>query len=469
MGFYSTSKGKYVIFIYIRNEANLSALEAGETLTVTLPISGNFSDDSIITGINLAVAHPKDNLKISIFNNAKITLTNMEFPINRIADEPPVIVAPSFKLEGEPNFTFNGNNWDPQLIIKPTEAFSVPSDTLKVQFEIKIPDYSTLRPLMSWGSRETAISGSFGYGPSDLGIYFAGTSNIGITQGNLFAAFDDNSEALSAGETVTLTLPVTGTFKDDDIITAVKFMITHGDNAAQFASKDVSISNFEFVRKTENNILSDGQKYTFSGGEWWPQLTVKTTSSIAVSAQTRRIKFDIRIPDYETLYPLMTYGSREVAGGGSFGYGGSDLGIYFSGEGFSNIGVTQGVLYSAFDANKEALSQGKRVTLNLPISGTFKEGDVITAVNLMVTHGANAAAFNGKFIALSNVELLPFEYDSAYLDCDEKVTASDLVIIKKLLFATDVTVANKNEGDVNGDGAIDILDYVTLYEKTLGL
>jgi len=63
-------------------------------------------------------------------------------------------------------------------------------------------------------------------------------------------------------------------------------------------------------------------------------------------------------------------------------------------------------LYNAFDANEEALAAGKRVTLTLPITGTFADDDVITALNLMVTHGNNASTFSGRFIALSNVELL---------------------------------------------------------------
>ena len=37
-------------------------------------------------------------------------------------------------------------------------------------------------------------------------------------------------------------------------------------------------------------------------------------------------------PDYSTLRPLMSLGSRSTAGGGSFSYGGNDLGIYFDGK-----------------------------------------------------------------------------------------------------------------------------------------
>ncbi len=437
-------------------DANSTDLSAGKLVTLTLPLKGTLGENATITDIRMMVAHDS---KASTFAGKAVSISNFSF----------ITPDHSEVISDGPDFKFSGSDFYPQLTISTNEPYAVNSDIYKVRFDIKMPDYATLRPLMSWGSRENANGGSFGYGPTDLGIYFEGTSYIGVTQGNLFAAFDDNATALSAGETVTLSLPITGTFEDDDIITAVKFMITHGSNAASFSGKSVSISNFEFILKTENNILSDGPKYKFTGSTWWPQLTVKTTEPVTLTSETRRIKFDIRIPDYEELRPFMTLGSRETAGGGSFSYGGNDLGIYFTGNGVSGVGVTQGNLFAAFDANKEALSQGKRVTLTLPISGNYKEGDVITALNIMITHDANASKFSNKFVAISNVELLPFEYDKADLDCDENITAADIIIIKKLLFATDVTVANKNAGDVNGDGVIDICDYVILYEKVLAI
>jgi len=570
---------QYTLFTFLRNEANLSALAEGKTLTATLPISGTFPDTAVITGLNLLVAHPTTGgTDYTVFNNAKITLSNLEFPIEKVKTETNVTDIPTLKLADGPDYTFSGNQWDPQLVVKAKETFIVPENTVKLKFSIKmpdietlfplmswgskggtvssdsmndtwggsgfaiyfkgenvtrvgitqkdffdalnanktalangeavtmefkvsgefaknakitdinmmvahdskastfsgkavsisdiefitdnhtnilsggpgytfsgseyypqltvntysplevysdiyqikfdvaIPDYATLRPLMSWGSRGGGVDfDEFGenddkYGPTAFGIYFDGVKYVGVTQGNLFKAFDENSEELSAGNTVSLTLPISGTFKDGDIITAVKFMVTHGSNAATFAGKAVSISNMQFVRKSDNNILSDGPKYKFTNSAWWPQLTVKTTEPITLNSETRRIKFDIRIPDYEILRPLMSWGSR---GGGvdfdEFGenddkYGPTAFGIYF--DGVKYVGVTQQDLYNAFDANEEALAAGKRVTLTLPITGTFADDDVITALNLMVTHGNNASTFSGRFIALSNVELL---------------------------------------------------------------
>ena len=319
-------------------------------------------------------------------------------------------------LANGPDYTFNGNEWDPQLSVDAASNLTVSSDINTIKLDIKMPDYNTLKDYMSAGSRSSLGGGSFTYDYSlDLGIYFSGTgvTGVGVTQGDLKNAFNENAAALGNGETVTLTLPVSGTFESDAVITGINVMLAHDSAAANFSGKSISISNFIFNPKVDLQasesalVLVDGPDYTFNGNNWDPQLSVDAKSNLTVSEDYDTIKFDIKMPDYNTLKNYMSAGSRSTVGGGEFGYGGTDLGIYFSGTGVTGVGVTQYDLFNIFDANAAALGNGETVTLTLPVSGTFTEGGVITGIRIMLAHDSAANNFNGKSISISNIEFNP--------------------------------------------------------------
>ena len=285
-------------------------------------------------------------------------------------------------------------------------------------------------------------------------------------------------------------------------------MLAHGDAAANFSGKSISISNFVFNGPSSISLIN-GSDYTFNGNQWDPQLEVSARN--IVSRHYNTITVDIAIPDFTSLRGSMKYGSRSALGGGEFSYGPDDLGIYFSGTGVTGVGVTQGDLYSIFDANADALGNGETVTLTLPISGEFESGAEITGVKVMLTYGGEAANFSGKSISISNMELslalthvaakeatVTTKGNNEYYYCencgkyyadnkgeteiletatvilaggdfdgDDNVGASDSVMLKKCLFDDAVDFTNPNNGDINGDGNVDILDYVILSNAIL--
>lgn len=319
-------------------------------------------------------------------------------------------------LKGGPEYTFAGNAWNPQLTVE-TEELAVSEDVSTLKFDIKIPDYETLKPLMKAGSLSTVGGGSWGYGAdTDLGIYFEGVSvkGIGVVQRDLFAAFEANAEALSAGETVSLTLPISGTFSAESVISGVNIMVTHGDDTAPaFADKAISLSNFVLNPVVEEEVsqnvltLKEGPDYKFTGNNWDPQLVVGT-EEFTVSAEYKEIRIDFSIPDIETLRPKMSAGSRSSVGGGEFSYGAdTDLGLYFGGENVTGVGVSQAALFNAFDQNKQALAAGETVSVVFPISGDFTVGGKITDLRIMLSHESPASEFEGKDISISYVGFDP--------------------------------------------------------------
>ncbi len=221
--------------------------------------------------------------------------------------------------------------------------------------------------------------------------------------------------------------------------------------------------------------LKDGPDYTMTSG-WEGQLSVATDKAVATHSSMTSITFDLTLPEAETLRPLMNAGSKGgTATADGMQYGGGDFAIYFTGTNVSRVGVRQDTFFKAIDDNMEALKAGERVTLTLDLDGTFVSGGTITGIKLYVTHpvtGNDTSAFSGAAISLShiyfnyNAETFP-EYDDADLDLDGTVGATDLTMIKKAMFETEVDIDNINYGDVNGDGKFDILDCVAVAKKAL--
>lgn len=205
----------------------------------------------------------------------------------------------------------------------------------------------------------------------------------------------------------------------------------------------------------------------FSGNAWEPQLTINTNVGYTVNSEVNKIRFQLKFADIAELRSSMKIGSKSVLGGGSWGYGGGDLGIYFSGTDVSGIGVTQVDLFNVFDANITALSNGETVTVTLPVSGEFSDTSVITSFHIMVSHGDSAAVFSGKQISISDLEFLTENIND--LNGDGSVNSVDIMMLKGLIFDVAVDIPNRNNGDINGDGEINILDYLLLKKAILGI
>ena len=438
-----------------------------EWITLVLPLSYFLSDRYNVLSMDLGYSKQASNTQTHFHS--------IEFATSQYANEVlehgnSVYCNNEFPLYGGDNFKMGGTEWHPQLFIGGDKRVVVSRYTKAIQFDLTMPDYATLRNSFTNGSRSSLGGGSFTYSPAyDLGLYFKGENvgGIGVTKSNLFNGLSSHASDLSAGKTVRVTLPISGKFTDGSAVEGMMLMFAHGSSAANFSGKSISIANVEFVVDNPDSILKEGPKYTLSSSAWWPQLVINTKTNYRVNSDTRKVKFDVKIPDYETLRPLMKWGCR----GGCVNfdefesYGSNAFGIYF--DAVKYVGVTQGDLFAAFDKNSVALSAGETVTLTLNLSGDFSDGDFITDVRFMFTHGDNAAAFNGKDIYISNFEFIDVIYSGADLNCDESLNSVDITMFKKLIFESDVQVANKNKGDINGDGELDILDYVKLYEMIL--
>ncbi len=445
---------------------NSSKALACEWVTLVLPLSKKLDDRYLILSMDLGY-----NAAV----NSETYIHSIEFATAEYANDvlnmgDSFYKNTEFPLYNGSNYKFTGHAWYPQLNVGGAERVVVSRYTTSVQFDLTMPDYATLQKNFTNGSRSSIGGGSFTYSPSlDLALYFSGenVNGIGVTKSNLFNVLKSHSTDLSAGKTVKVTLPISGKFTDGSAVESLHFMFAHDDKASAFSNKSFSISNFEFVIDDPNSVLKGGPKYTFSGAEWWPQLVINTQSNCNVSSDTRKVRFSVRIPDYATLRPLMKWGSR--GGGVNFdefeSYGSHAFGIYFGSVKY--VGITQYDIFKAFDKNSAALSAGETVTLTFNISGEFKDDDVITDVRFMLTHSSDAAGFNGKDIYISNFEFIDVIYASSDLNCDETVNALDAVMIKKILFNTEIAIINKNRGDINSDGVVDILDYVKLYEAIL--
>ncbi len=435
-------------------EENEEALVAGEIVTLTLPISGRFPEGSSVNGMNVMLTFKE---LANVLQDKDIYIANAEFLYDTIL------------LNDGPDYAFSPEPWEPQLIIN-TKDFMVSSEYTAMAFDLKFEDIASVRSYMKPGSKGTLDGSEMAYnGDIALGIYFEGTNvaRKGVTQTDLFSAFDINAAALSAGETVRVVVPVSGGFTDDGIINQIKMMVTYDPNHTYFDNVPISISNVSFLRN--RIVLKSGAEQKFTANPWDPQLSV-ATNNYNVASNITEIKFDISIEDFAALRANMSAGSKGSIGDQGMTYNGEvDLGIYFGGTDVAGVGVTQSDLFAAFDANTEALSAGETVTLTLPVKGLFKNTGVINSLNIMVAHDTGAAVFADKAVTLDNIEFIYKPIAAADVNCDNEVNAQDIVIVKKVLFGTAVDIVNENQGDINGDGYIDILDYIAVKTAALNV
>ncbi len=375
---------------------NEEQLAKGETITVTLPISGAFTDDGEITGISIMLAHDST---AGILNDLPISISDFEFKIASEDNDAAVLY-----LADGPDYTFNANAWDPQLVINAKKPFATSSLYLKIKFDIKLEAISTIKSSFTGGSRSSLGGGEFSYNSDiDLGIYFTGTdvTGIGVTQNDMFDVLNQAEELLAKGETATVTMPISGTFTDGGEITGVSIMPSHGDFAAVLADVPVSISDITFLKEGEEEhadnelVLKGGPSFILTNEQWNPQLNIPTESFV-LPATTGYMQLEIAVSDIDTVLDNFAAGSRSTLGGGEFSYDFSrDLGIYFSGTNVTGIGVTQENFKTALNAARDDLLKGKHVVLELPVSGDIEEGAIINELHFMVSFKELANAVEG--------------------------------------------------------------------------
>lgn len=163
--------------------------------------------------------------------------------------EPEALENTYLKLQDGPDYTLTANNWWPQLSVNTAKNVMVNSTLTSVTLDIRMPDVETIRSLMTDASRGgSADSTNFDYSGNGFAIYFSGTNvtQVGISHINFRKALDENKEALKAGETVTVTMPISGKFTNGGIITGINMMIAHDNNGLKLGGYEVSFSNIYF-------------------------------------------------------------------------------------------------------------------------------------------------------------------------------------------------------------------------------
>jgi len=354
----------------------------------------------------------------------------------------------ALNLKGGPDYTFTGENATvPQFTVETAEALTVSTDITRVKFDLKMPDVVILRQNMSKGSKGgNAVKEDMTYGSDSFAIYFSGTdvTMVGITQKDFYAALDKYADHLAAGQSVTMFFNISGSFKDTGVITGLNIMVSRSKKAEVFDGKPFSLSNIVFnpSDSEEDHIptppppsgdstaafneleLKDGPDFKFTAQGWDPQLSVEAVNKCYVQTDFTKIKFDLKMPDVETLRPLMNTGSRgggvdfDEFGVNNSGYHGGAFAIYFSGSDVKRVGVTQSNFFAALDANKDALAAGEAVTLEFTISGNFKAGASISGIHIMLAHyvvGKDLSPFNDSPISISNMHF-PVDYTPATLE-----------------------------------------------------
>ncbi len=375
-------------------------LKAGKTVTVDFPISGTFVDGGVIESMHFMLAHDS---RASYFDGKPISVSDVEF------------LTDTMFLDNSDKYEFVGNKTEPQLKITPAYGVHTSKGYHSIKFDIKLPQFAELVNYMTAGSDLSVGGGSFSYDKEkDFALYFTGNDigTVGVTQKDFFDFFNRYEEELSAGKTLTVTLPLTGTFKDHGFINGMNLMFSNGDSALKFDKQLIYLSNIEFISSKEF-YLEGGPEFTMSSGWYTPQLETGA-KTISVNSSHRKLRFDIALEDAKTLINNMSTGSGSTVGGGSWSYYEGDLAFYFTGQNVDGVGIMQGDFFE-FLRNKQNLADlnsGKTLTATLNIGGSFPDNAVITGMKMFVAHPSNGtgtkdhSVFEGKKIYLSNMAFI---------------------------------------------------------------
>lgn len=141
-------------------------------------------------------------------------------------------------------YRLTGNAWNPQLTIGIFEK-SVPQDRNTLTLSIACAEIDKLLSNYSPGSKMSVGNGTFTYNSEkDLGIYFGGVdvAGVGVTQKDLITALTKNRAVLKNGGSVTLRLPISGSFGAHPVINKLCIMTAHGSSAANTDGITLGIS-----------------------------------------------------------------------------------------------------------------------------------------------------------------------------------------------------------------------------------
>lgn len=429
--------------------------KADGTASLYLPLTGEFSETSVITGFNMMLTHGNSNLKDITVSIDNVVLTSTAPAVepddgDNSGDDsddgeeaPDTPSEPSTSLndpddgkiilKNGSDYSFSDAAWYPQLVLN-TESENAKASYKYLKLDLKLGDVETIIANFKAGSRGTTDGAEMSYGlDSALGIYFNGTdiNGIGISQNNLFSAITEKKDNFKNGETVTLTLPITGSFKDSSVITGINMMLTHGNGNLNGIA--VSVSNITLLANASSDsqgdgassgsnisddgifTLTEGKDYSFTSAEWYPQLRVEVEPESITSKDYVTLSMDIACKDIYKIIENISISSRACAseeqwskaGGWSDGDG-TPLKIYFAGTDVNRIGVDVTSFRNALQAYADDLAAGKTVTVDFALTNgkLFTETSVITGINFMPTHSANAANIGGVKISISNARLL---------------------------------------------------------------
>jgi|GEM_PF-7040090 hypothetical protein len=320
---------------------------------------------------------------------------------------------------GEP---FNNNFW-----IQTTPSEYTLSDITHLQMDIRIADPADVDYLISLPvfSKGSSLGGE-SYGEEAYFVYFAvgeqqaGTS--GVLQTALKQLLTEHQAELKAGEWVTLQLPIQNAAELAALeFESLQFKFGKEEN---LSGCTIDFDNICFIKagggepeepEEPTNDPNDGKlvfpndtSFAMNGeAAWDPQLVA------GVLEETMKIGYDtiemeVSCSDITTFLNNFKAGSRSVAGGGEFSYDAArDLGLYFDGVKVDGIGVTQVDLLNALTAAKDSLAGGQTVKLELAIKGgDFSADSKITAVKIMMTNDALAAAIDGIELRISSFQFL---------------------------------------------------------------
>lgn len=369
-----------------------------------------------------------------------ILVFSSTFVITAVAENEENIIPVT--IQSGTDYTFNGNAWKPQAYvtlspIKPT------ANSKYISFDFKCSDISTVIDNFTAGSKSSIDGTGFTYNyTKDLGIYFDGTdgvSVVGVIQWDLLQAFKDNEQALSNGETVRFKFDIANEFSSTSMVSGINIMVAHSSKAANIAGINFSISNMMFETSgssadeeeipsgplTGNELITkNGDKYTFSGNAWGPQLNVPVKEAAITDNKYVYLYMDIECSNIDAVISNVSISSAMGATNGAWTDGSADpLKIWFEGQSVARIGVNVNSFKSALISSRDILARGDKATLIFKLTNAdlFTEESKITSINFMPTHGDRVAAIAGVEWNVSNIHF-ETEYVGSIKDAMPNVT-----------------------------------------------
>lgn len=164
-----------------------------------------------------------------------------------------------FALTAGTSYSFNGDEWNPQLTVPVTEKKVDSSKYKYLTLKLTCADAEKIinASAASNVSRSNTTTDDITYGPDGNGnymplrIYFTGTDigTIGVTKPDFENALGAVSDRLKNGETTTVSFKLTNTekFVSTSVITGINFMVSHSNNVADIVDIPISFSDIRLT------------------------------------------------------------------------------------------------------------------------------------------------------------------------------------------------------------------------------